>query len=65
MGRMLSGNISSQGNNLVMIDNGHAYYMGDIINNLKNNVQGFTGSMFGQNNFFIQDSARAKAEQAH
>lgn len=65
MGRMLNGNISSHGNNLVMVDNGRAYYMGDIINNLRNNIQGFTGSMFKQNNFFSQDSVRAKAEQAH
>lgn len=65
MGKMLNGNVSSKANNLVMVESGRVYYMGDIINNLRNNVRGFTGSMFGQNNFFAQDSIRVKAENAH
>ena len=65
MGKMIGNNISSNANNLVYYENGRVFYMGDIVKQYLNNIRGFSGSMFTQENSYAQDSARQKAEQAH
>lgn len=44
MGKMLNTNISNKANNLLMIDNGRVYYLGDIISKLSGNIKGFLGN---------------------
>ena len=41
MGKMLNTDISNKANNLLMIDNGRVYYLGDIISKLSGNIKGF------------------------
>lgn len=65
MGKMIGNNVSSNANNLVYYENGQVFYMGDIVKQYLNNIRGFSGSMFTQENSYAQDNARKNAEQAH